>query len=281
MKKFLMPLVAITAVVTGTAFEIRSDNGRAGYTGAPGELVCNDCHSTFGASNSGPGTLYVTSTMNNWQYVPGQTYTVNVVVKQTGRPLFGVGFEALTSSNNNAGALVITNAVKTQIKTKSVNGVTRNNVVHNLNGGLSADSSVFSFNWTAPATNLGNITFYFAGVAANNNGDEFQDYVYNSSKLVTPASATGISELQEQGTFRVFCSSDRKIMLQFPAAAAGEPLVELFDLSGHLLAKRRFETSAGSTALSMDCPDELSGGVYLVTLRTGGAVYAGKIMISY
>lgn len=66
---FIISLPA--AVVGGMAFDILSGNDHAGYTGSPGELLCNDCHITYGASNSGPGTVYITSSMNNFQYVPG------------------------------------------------------------------------------------------------------------------------------------------------------------------------------------------------------------------
>jgi hypothetical protein len=96
-----------------------------------------------------------------------------------------VGIEALTSSGNNAGTLTITDAVSTQIKTVIVSGVSRRNIVHKLNGGLNTDSKVFTFSWTAPATGTGDITFYFAGNAANGNGSETNDYIYTGSQVFT------------------------------------------------------------------------------------------------
>ncbi|HRH37623.1 MAG TPA: hypothetical protein PK760_04730, partial [Flavobacteriales bacterium] len=55
------------------------NNGKAGRTGAPGENTCvNSCHNSY-ALNSGTGSIMLASTnMTNWQYVPGQTYTINV-----------------------------------------------------------------------------------------------------------------------------------------------------------------------------------------------------------
>lgn len=87
----------------------------------------------------------------------------------------------------------------------------RRNVVHQFNGGLHADSAIFTFNWVAPTTNIGNIIFYFAGIAANNNGSENNDYAYHSSRVVTPASATGI--LEQNKSISEFKSSIMKAEL--------------------------------------------------------------------
>lgn len=280
MKRYLMITAVIVIAVFGTAFEILEENGKAGYTGSPSELTCIDCHSSYGTSNSGPGTIYLTSTMNNWQYVPGQTYTINVVVKQTGMPLFGLGFEALTASNTNAGTLQITNSVKTQTKTKTISGVSRNNVVHKMNGGLSADSCVFTFNWIAPATNVGNVNFYFSGIAANNDGSEDFDYVYNSSKLVTPASTTGLSENDKNEPLKLFQDIDGKIVLQYSSSIASRPRVEIYDMAGHLISSRVFDyTGSGSVQLDVDRPFGIQKGVYMVNLLSGDEIHSGKIIL--
>lgn len=280
MKRYLMITAVIVIAVFGTAFEILEENGKAGYTGSPSELTCIDCHSTYGTSNSGPGTIYLTSTMNNWQYVPGQTYTINVVVKQIGKPLFGLGFEALTSSNTNAGTLQITNSVKTQTKTKTISGVSRNNVVHKMNGGLSSDSSVFTFNWVAPATNVGNVNFYFSGIAANNDGSEDFDYVYHSSKLVTPASATGLSENVKNEPLKLFQDIDGKIVLQYSSSIASRPRVEIYDMAGHLISSRVFDhTGSGSVQLEVERPFGIQKGVYMVNLLSGDEIHSGKIIL--
>lgn len=278
MKKLLLLVVAAAAVIAGTAFDIQSDNGKAGYTGSPNELLCDDCHSTYGNSNSGPGTIYLTSNMNNWQYTPGQTYTINVIVKQTGKPVFGLGFEALTTTNANS--LVITNSVKTGIKTKTVSGVSRNNVVHQFNGGLSNDSAVFTFNWVAPATNIGNVKFYYSGIAGNNNGSDNGDYVYSSSKLITPASATGILENEVKSELKIFENSDNSLVLKYQSSIAAQPHVDLYDLSGHLVASRNFEQmSSGTVELEMERPLNLSKGVYIVNLISGADLYSGKVYL--
>jgi hypothetical protein len=281
MKKIQLTLVSIIAIIFATAFGILSENGKAGYTGSPMELKCDDCHSTFGNSNTGPGTIYVTSSMSNWQYVPGQTYTMNVVVKHTGKPLFGVGFEALTSTNTNAGSLVITNAAKTQIKTKTINGVTRNNVVHQMNGGLQSDSMVFTFNWVAPESNIGNITFYFAGIAANNDGSEDNDYVYNSSKVVSPASTTAIIEnVNSLKSFKAFVNNEGQIAIEFYSSQIDQPRINLFDMKGRLISSEMIGVcQAGEVKSSIAVPADLKSGNYVVAILSNDQKLSSRIFI--
>lgn len=188
MKKYMLYLLPVIFIVMTSS--ILSDNGKSGRTGSPGETTCISCHGDFTA-NTGGGSITITNVgMTNWQYTPGQTYPITVTVARTGSSIFGLGLECLTSTNANAGTLAITNTASTQIKTATVSGVVRNNVVHTLNGGLTANTKSFTFNWTAPAAGTGTVTFYFAGIAGNNDGSETGDYVYNSSKTVTELSCT-------------------------------------------------------------------------------------------
>ncbi len=183
MKKYIYYLLPLIVIVMTSS--ILSDNGKAGKTGSPGELTCIDCHGDFSA-NTGGGSITITNTgMTNWQYTPGQTYPITVTVARTGSSIFGLGVECLTAANANAGTLVITNSASTQIKNATVSGVSRANVVHQLNGGLASNSKSFTFNWTAPPAGTGTVKFYYAGIAGNNNGNESGDYVYNNFQSVT------------------------------------------------------------------------------------------------
>ena len=188
-KKLLLVLVPVIAVTLLTS-EQMSDNGKAAKTGAPGEVDCTDCHSDFGI-NSGGGSISITATgMPTHEYTPGQTYNMSVTVARSANSLFGVGIEALTASNANGGTLNITDATHTQIKSATVSGVSRRNVVHTLDGGANPSSMTFNFSWTAPAAGTGPVTFYFAGVAADGDGNESNDYVYKSNQVFTEATCT-------------------------------------------------------------------------------------------
>ena len=196
MKKIYTILVVLLCAAIVMSFDILSSNGKAGKTGSLGETDCTTCHT--GTVNSGTGSVVITSPdLIGWAYSPGQTYTINVTVTQASVPLFGFGFEALDASGANAGTLVITNTTATQIKTFTVAPNSRNNVVHKTDGGLSTGSHTFSFNWTAPLTNIGTVTFYVAGLAADNDGGITGDYTYKTSQVVTFASEIKLIKTEE------------------------------------------------------------------------------------
>lgn len=177
----LLPLLFFLLLTS----EYSSDDGRAGYTGSPGESDCTNCHSSFPVNTGGGSITLINSGMTGNEYVPGQTYNLSVTVARTANSLFGFAFEALTTGNDNAGTLVITDPAATQIKTRVVNSVTRRNVVHQLNAGAMSGSKTFNFSWTAPVAGTGTVGFYFAGVAADGNGNDNNDYTYKSNLAVT------------------------------------------------------------------------------------------------
>jgi hypothetical protein len=182
-RKLLISILPIAAIILFSA-EKMSDNGKAGKTGSPGELTCIDCHDSYTLNSGGGSILFQSPSTANFEYSPGQTYTMSVTVSRASNSLFGVGIEALTASNNNAGTLNITDAASTTIKSATVSGVSRRNVVHKLNGGANPASKVFNFSWTAPTAGTGPVTFYYSGVAANSDGDEKNDYVYAGSQVI-------------------------------------------------------------------------------------------------
>lgn len=163
-----------------------SSGGRAGHTGSPGEQTCakSGCHDS-NALNTGIGSVAINAVgLENNTYVPGQTYTIQVVVSYTSRNLFGMGFEALQSSGANAGTL--TPGTGTQTMNFLVGANNRTNIVHTSNGGASPNSHTFSFTWVAPAASAGTVGFYAAGVCANGNGSDLGDFVYTTSRTLTP-----------------------------------------------------------------------------------------------
>lgn len=285
MNRLLLLAVSSTIIVTISSFVVLKDDGRAGNTGSPGESTCatSGCHASF-TVNSGPGSVYLTSNMNNWEYVPGQTYTVSAVVKYTGRSLFGIGLEALTSTNTNAGTIVVTNPAKTQIKTATISGVSRNNLVHQLNGGATSDSSVFTFNWIAPSTNVGNVTFYFAGVCANGNTTTSGDYVYNSSKVVTPAGTVGVQEINKNSNALTVVNlpGSNLLHLSYDAKQSGVAIAEIYDLKGSIVATQDFgKQNDGNIDLNMDIINVQKSGLYIVKVIQGSQQFSKKIALTF
>lgn len=278
MKRSLLILIAFAAVIAGTAFSVQSLNGKAGYTNSPSESNCTSCHNGSAANNSA-GSIYMTSTMTNFQYVPGTTYTINIIVKYVGRSHFGVDVEALNTSNASVGTMTVTNTSFTQ----KVSANNRVNLTHKSGGIVHTDSAVYSFSWLAPATNIGNVKFYFSGVAANNNGSSSGDNVYYSNQLVTP-STVGIEEnTLNISALDVHANADNNSMqISFDAPEVASTKVMVFDMTGRLVTELNAgKTNAGKVNLNVDLPGKVNNGIYIVNVQNGSHQLSKKVALVF
>jgi hypothetical protein len=154
-------------------------------TGAPGEVTCAICHNSF-SLNSGPGTLSITGLPPN--YSPNQELTLTLTIAQPNRDLFGFQLTALDESGRQAGTIVVTDDLRTQLVVDQVDGKLRQYLSHTFPGTVPmvVDQGNWAFKWRAPATSIGKVTFYVAGNAANGNGGSSGDYIYTYSVSTLP-----------------------------------------------------------------------------------------------
>lgn len=271
-------LLGIFFAGTNGTMEITDNNGKAGFTGSPGESTCNSggCHNSFGL-NSGPGSITITHDIPAEGYTPGTVYNITVTVAQQGVSLFGVGFEALTSGNVNAGTLTATNS-SVQIKT-AANG--RKNIVHTLGGGASANSKAFQFTWTAPAAGTGNVTFYGIGNAANGNNSTSGDYIYNTNQSVSESNGVGIEYISSIETLRIYPNPvANELQLEFTLNESKRVNINIADIEGrNVMALYNQNESAGTINKTFDI-SSLSTGVYLLIIQDGSTKKVQRILVN-
>jgi hypothetical protein len=261
-KNITLALAAITIV--SMSFDIMEPNGIAGYTNSPGEKNCTNCHNSF-ALNSGGGSVKISCpTLTNWSYVPGQTYSISVTVAKTGAKKFGLGFEALTSTNTNAGTLT----AGTGTKTANFASNSRLNIVHTGTGNSGTDTYTFTFTWKAPATDIGKVTFYCAGNAANGSGVA-GDYIYTTSQVVTSPSTVGIAEKVSFSKEISIYPNPATDQLQILNTANQSELmnISIIDLKGALISTR--ENVRSTEAIEVG---SLKAGMYSLRIESAGKV---------
>lgn len=149
----------------------------ASLTGAPGETNCTSCH----AQNTGSGQFTITGPTG---YVPGQTYQIQVRHTTTDTTRKRWGFE-LTSLANNVAAGTFSNLSNT---TQTISGNGRLYIEHTLVGTFNNQTggALWTFNWTAPATDVGVVTFYAAGNQANGDGTSNGDRIFLATAVSQP-----------------------------------------------------------------------------------------------
>jgi uncharacterized protein (TIGR03437 family) len=164
-----------------------------GFTGAPDEGVCTGCHYTFGQPNPPNSGGKVEITGLPAVYAPGQTYTLTVTVSHPTARAWGFEMTAIDANgtSSSVGSMTAVNAATTLKRDSTASGQVRSYFSHNDEAGIAKGrmgSNSWSINWTAPAATAGDITFYAAGNAANNQVTPEDDYIYTTSVVVKSSS---------------------------------------------------------------------------------------------
>jgi hypothetical protein len=149
-----------------------SSGAPAGKTGSIGDggntCATTGCHTADGVNYS--PNIYVSGFPADG-YMPGQTYRINLQTSGVSNSV--TGFECVVENNSNrrVGAF------------NSIDGNTQavhnNDYIAHTSAGTANHS--WLFDWTAPATSQGNLTFYYAVNFANGNGMSDHDYVQTGS----------------------------------------------------------------------------------------------------
>lgn len=202
---------------------LNSSGSPAGKTGAPGEQLCTQCH--VGTSQSGAGVNTLTFDSGNTEYTPGNRYQFDISMT-TGTSKNGFQITALDGSDNMAGAWTITDATNTQ----SVSGLGRNYVTHTFSGN---SQSSWSMHWDAPATDVGDVTFYVATNATNSNGNVSGDQIYISQLTISSGSSVGISVRDKmQESLTVHPDGNGSIWVSFNNLEPADCSIKVFDMNG-------------------------------------------------
>jgi hypothetical protein len=171
-------IIFITSQLIENPVQSNESGAPAGYTGSPGDnfTTCADCH-------SGPAETFmagwITSNIPASGYVPGTTYTVSATLTRPGHVVGGFQVSPQNNSGNLLGTLLITDPSHTKL-VGSGKYVTHTSLGTQLSGG----TRTWSFDWVAPATGTGGVTFYGAFNATNNQNNQSGDTIFISTMTV-------------------------------------------------------------------------------------------------
>ncbi len=167
-------LVLLFAVSTGSAFAFSVQAPPAEKTGAPNESTCMDCH-VGNELNASDGSLMLTIPET---YIPNEVYTIVVNLSREGQSRWGFEMTALDADGGSAGSFIVDDAGNTGIFEAN-----SKKYIHHTTAGTAAgtnDANSWEFQWTAPDADMGPVTFYAAGNAANGDFNTTGDYIYTT-----------------------------------------------------------------------------------------------------
>ncbi|MBA2407761.1 MAG: T9SS type A sorting domain-containing protein [Chitinophagales bacterium] len=277
MRKYTIYLVTIcTAVVLLFQFsEVRTNSIQppAGRTGAPGELTCGDgaaCHNT--TPNTGSGSVMLSFNGDNNEYVPGDTYQVTVTVLDPDASKFG--FECTSIDNNGDSAGIWSGEVQGNIAFPTAGAVDDRKYVSHF---MADANNTWIVNWIAPATDIGAVTFYASGNAANGNSSATGDEIYTTSLTINMA--TGIEIIESGNPFMVESITHDYLNVQYYSAGLNSVAFQLYDLNGkHLKSFDGNSQSPGTHSTTLDV-SSIPQGLYFLQYVSGNIGITKKIII--
>ena len=213
----------IAAVMSAIPFLVwaHSTGPDAGKAGVPGESNCTEIRCHVGtALNGGGGSVSVT-------FPGGQTYTPGVkqhlvvtIADPTARNWgFQLAARPISNAKTPAGNFASTDGFTAVVcapasldpfqqvfldfpsnQTCAANKPLAY-IEHTLNGSsrIVSGSQTYQFDWTPPASDVGDIGIYVAGNAANGNGNETGDHIYIASYTLKPLTFSGTPAISTDG----------------------------------------------------------------------------------
>ena len=187
-KIIVSSFVFVAVLIMGASPERSSSGAPGAHTGAPGEQTCatSGCHDD-NKINSGAAKLSIEVDGSVSNYFPGKTYAIKVKISEQNVNRFGFQLIALNNATlASVGVFQITDAGRTQLVMNTKEFTNREYVTYSFNGTDASTEGMGEWvvNWTAPATDVGPISFYAAGVSANDDMTDKKDFVYTSSKVL-------------------------------------------------------------------------------------------------
>ena len=178
-------LLLLFAVSSGNVFAF-SGSPPDGLTGAPNEANCTQCHAGNSLNATG-GSLTLTIPET---YEPNEVYTIIIDLERSGQSRWGFEMTALDADGARAGTFAGDTAGNTQLSEANSKQYIKHTSVGTAQD--TNDANGWKFQWTAPDTNVGPITFYAAGNAANGDFNLTGDYIYTTQEGSVPVVA-GVS----------------------------------------------------------------------------------------
>ncbi|KGL63285.1 choice-of-anchor V domain-containing protein [Polaribacter sp. Hel1_85] len=247
--KFLLLLIPVSAFLL-----MSSSGGRdGGTTGSPGDSsnTCTQCHSAGANFNLSPS---ITTNIPASGYELNKAYTINVNSTSSSSKL-GFQLTAENGSNTKIGAFTAGSGSR----------VSGQRITHSS----PSSSGNWSFTWTSPSSNEGDVTFYTAVNATNGNGSTSGDQVVTTN---TTAQVLGISTAKRLQFDMYPNPASESISIQLPSGS-NKATVQFYDYVGRLALTKNISSANDNINVR-----DLSSGVYILKVISEDKIGSQKFV---
>ncbi len=255
-RKFLLSITAFSLAIILMSALSNSSHSPGAKTGSPADGAnCTACHT----GTTQTATSWISTNIPDEGYVAGTTYTITLTGTHSGVANFGFEITAEGDANAKMGVFTITNTAETELTNM------QHAVTHTSSGTTpSNDSKSWSFDWIAPVSGSGSITFYAALNAANGNSATSGDVIYNTNYTYTEDLSTGINNESQKNSFSIFPNPSTDVLnIQLRNTGAFEMTV--LDLTGKQLMTENIPSQIEIYKLDISI---LPKGMYVIQLKS-------------
>ncbi len=230
-------LISVGIYKTGFAKE---DGAPSGNTGSPGDgQTCAhvDCHTGTAIDRD---NLIATSVPITG-YLSTETYLITVSIVEEGITKFGFSASPQDIEGDKKGEIEVINT----LQTKETGG--GKYITHTLSGTAGVDSKTWIFNWT-PEESTGDVTFYVAINASNNEDNASGDKIYTSSITISEDSTNFPLTLEELNKIKFdLVSPVGNDLILFVATQVNSAMqIMIYDINGKLISYNNYSVSNGT-----------------------------------
>jgi len=247
---------------------LSSVNPPLARTGAPGETNCTSCHT--GSTQAAAGIINVSFSGSGNEYIVDQHYTFTISIA-TGTKN---GFQATILDADDVKAGTFTSG--TNYSFASSGG--RQYVRQTVSSGITS----WTFNWTSPLTDQGDLTLYYTFNKSNAGNNSSGDVIYIGQFNITSAVFNTVTEYEKTDeTIGLWYDAlNQSLKMDYELFKPANVLLSIQDLSGRLVTQQNLGSFVnGNYSESFQLDEKPMSGIYIVSLFIDNSVYSRKIFI--
>lgn len=264
-------IAATVAVFNSNTARSFSSGAPAGYCNSPANpgATCHACHSSGPAPATIPGMI--TSNIPVSGYAPGTTYTITATVSRQGHTRFGFEISPQDLNGNLVGSMG-------DLGTETTFQQSGMYITHSSNSLLSNDTKTWQFEWTAPASGSGSVTFYGAFNITNNDGSYTGDTIVLSTSTFPEDINLFTAETNNTpGAPSAFADHNSLYLHNVPAQTSTISLVD--DAGKTCWQSEEIYADAFQEYGQFALPSDLPAGIYIVRMQSPSYSWCSRILI--
>lgn len=242
---------------------MNSGGAGPGKTGAPGEANCTACHSGSVMDGANVNILTVSDASGPvTTYVPGNTYAISLAMSTNPQKK---GFQAtvLNSSDDMAGSFSAS-------MTTAISSLNGRSYANHISASNTNSVSEWLWDWTAPSSSVGDVTFYVSSNHANGNGTTSGDEIFLSQHSISEDQGASVENLSFSLETVSFIAETNELFVTLINSNSGKFNAKLYDLTGkEVFAKTKAQLSSGTNNIHMHISEAIENGVYLLAINQG------------